>query len=42
MVEGRDVDWRQAAADAEAHPCVPVAATDQLAHPLHLGYDWPA
>ena len=28
MVEGRDVDWRQAAADAEAHPCVPVAATD--------------
>ena len=30
MVEGRDVDWRQAAADAEAHPCVPVAATDPL------------
>ena len=30
MVEGRDVDWIQAAANAKAHPCVPVAATDPL------------
>jgi propionyl-CoA synthetase len=30
MTPGRDIDWASAAADAAAHPCVPVAATDPL------------
>ncbi|NCF65904.1 MAG: AMP-binding protein [Chloroflexi bacterium] len=30
MVPGRDLDWHQAAAQAEAMDCVPVAATDPL------------
>ena len=30
LVEGRDVDWAQAMANAERHDCVPVAATDPL------------
>jgi len=30
MIEGRDVDWRQATAAAKPHDCVPVAATDPL------------
>ncbi|MEX1281252.1 MAG: AMP-binding protein, partial [Acidimicrobiia bacterium] len=30
MMLGRDVDWVAAMADAEPHPCVPVAATDPL------------
>lgn len=30
MVADRDVDWNQAMADATAHDCVPVAATDPL------------
>ena len=30
MVEGRDVDWDAAMADAKPHDCVPVAATDPL------------
>jgi propionyl-CoA synthetase len=30
MIAGRDLDWDQAMAEAEPHPCVPVAATDPL------------
>jgi propionyl-CoA synthetase len=30
MTPGRDIDWASAAANAAAHPCVPVAATDPL------------
>jgi propionyl-CoA synthetase len=30
MVDGRDVDWAEAAANAQPHACVPVAATDPL------------
>ncbi len=30
MIEGRDVDWDAAMAEAEPHDCVPVAATDPL------------
>ncbi|MGB5986465.1 MAG: AMP-binding protein, partial [Desulfobacterales bacterium] len=30
MIEGRDVDWVEAAAAAAPHDCVPVAATDPL------------
>ena len=30
LVEGRDVDWAQAMANAKPHDCVPVAATDPL------------
>src|SRR6266436_1051129 len=30
LVEGRDIDWREAMADATPHDCVAVAATDPL------------
>ena len=30
LIEGRDVDWTEAMSTAEAHDCVPVAATDPL------------
>ncbi len=30
MIEGRDVDWNEAMAEAKPHDCVPVAATDPL------------
>jgi len=30
MIEGRDLDWEAAVADAQPHDCVPVAATDPL------------
>ncbi|MDH3231997.1 MAG: propionyl-CoA synthetase [Alphaproteobacteria bacterium] len=30
MIDGRDVDWMAAMADAAPHDCVPVAATDPL------------
>jgi propionyl-CoA synthetase len=30
LVEGRDIDWREAMADAMPHDCVAVAATDPL------------
>lgn len=30
MIDGRDVDWASAVADAAPHDCVPVAATDPL------------
>jgi len=30
MIAGRDVDWEAAMAEASAHPCVPVEATDPL------------
>jgi propionyl-CoA synthetase len=30
LTSERDVDWQQAVAQAEPHPCVPVAATDPL------------
>ncbi len=30
MIEGRDLDWAEAMAVAEPHPCVTVAATDPL------------
>jgi propionyl-CoA synthetase len=30
LVQGRDLDWTAAMADARAHDCVPVAATDPL------------
>ncbi len=30
MIEGRDLDWAEAMAAAEPHPCVTVAATDPL------------
>ncbi len=30
MIEGRDIDWAAAMADAQPHDCVPVAATDPL------------
>jgi propionyl-CoA synthetase len=30
MIDGRDLDWDAAVADAEPHECVPVAATDPL------------
>jgi len=30
MIEGRDIDWTSAMADAQPHDCVPLAATDPL------------
>ena len=30
MIDGRDIDWASAVADATPHDCVPVAATDPL------------
>ncbi len=30
LIAGRDVDWQDAAARADPHPCVPVQATDPL------------
>lgn len=30
MIEGRDLDWEEALAEAKSHECVPVAATDPL------------
>ncbi|MCP4110407.1 MAG: propionyl-CoA synthetase [Desulfobacteraceae bacterium] len=30
MIEGRDIDWTEAMAQAKPHDCVPVAATDPL------------
>jgi propionyl-CoA synthetase len=30
MIAGRDIDWREAMETAQAHDCVPVAATDPL------------
>jgi propionyl-CoA synthetase len=30
MLEGRDLDWKEATASAKPHDCVPVAATDPL------------
>ena len=30
MIEGRDIDWNEAMADAEPHDCVPVESTDPL------------
>ena len=30
LTPGRDLDWQEAVAAAEPHPCVPVAATDPL------------
>ena len=30
MIDGRDLDWDAATADAQPHDCVPVAATDPL------------
>ena len=42
MMPGRDLDWDEVMAGAAPAECVPVAATDPLVHPLHLGHDRPA
>ena len=34
LTPGRDLDWQEAVAAAEPHPCVPVAATDPLYIPV--------
>ena len=42
MQAGRDVDWQEAMASAQAVDCVPVKAGRSFVYPVYIRYDWQA